>query len=568
MGSRTQILRLRAPFAALLIALAPACGVSGSGPGFVFEESEDTPDPPEVVAGERLFLETRFAEFYFASVGAEVNRELRRGDPTVAVTVTRGAPLPGPFAGRAMNCRVCHLVDEHGGNPAGGVRTYADFARRSPIPAREDGAATTPRNSPPLVNASLPRDVPFFLHFDGEFATAEDLVVDTLTGRNYGWLPEERAAAIAHIARVVRLDDGRGELAEEFGGLRYADLLRGAGGAEFALPKALQLEADLATDEEVVRAVARIVVAYMESLVFIQDARGEFDGGPYDRFLASNGLPRAPEAGETDRDYSLRLRDAVEALEDPVFVTPADGALRLHPQLFAFGDVELEGLKRFLAEPESLPASSDEVLSGGVGSCMTCHPAPNFTDFGFHNVGTAQAEYDAVHGAGAFAALEIPSLGERRTRPDLYLPPSAAEPRALGLLRSAADPADPRRTDLGLWNVFANDAIPAPQEALFDLLCAESGLPPASCTEAALLPLAAARFKTPGLRDLGQSAPYFHTGREDELEDVLRHYRRLSQLAREGAVPNAAPELAGVALVEADLAPLVAFLRSLNEDYE
>jgi len=63
-----------------------------------------------------------------------------------------------------MNCRACHLVDEQSGVSGGGNRTYDDFARRSPIPAREDGLATTPRQSPPLVNASLARRK-FAAHF-------------------------------------------------------------------------------------------------------------------------------------------------------------------------------------------------------------------------------------------------------------------------------------------------------------------------------------------------------------------------------------------------------------------
>ena len=68
------------------------------------------------------------------------------------------------------------LVDDAKTIPGGGSRSYGDFARLSPIPARGDGATHTPRNSPPLVNASLARDRPFFLHFDGEFPSAVALV--------------------------------------------------------------------------------------------------------------------------------------------------------------------------------------------------------------------------------------------------------------------------------------------------------------------------------------------------------------------------------------------------------
>jgi hypothetical protein len=58
-----------------------------------------------------------------------------------------------------------------------------------------------------LVDALLPRDGPLFLHHDGQFATARDLIISTLTGRNYGWKPEEYSTAVEHIARVIREDD-------------------------------------------------------------------------------------------------------------------------------------------------------------------------------------------------------------------------------------------------------------------------------------------------------------------------------------------------------------------------
>ena len=59
----------------------------------------------------------------------------------------------------------------------------------------------------------------------------------------------------------------------------------------------------------------------------------------------------------------------------------------------------------------------------------------------------------------------------------------------------------------------------------------------------------------------------FHSGAMDTIEDVLRHYVATSELARAGKVRNASPELAAVRIDTADVAPLAAFLRALNEDY-
>jgi len=76
-----------------------------------------------------------------------------------------------------------------------------------------------------------------------------------------------------------------------------------------------------------------------------------------------------------------------------------------------------------------------------------------------------------------------------------------------------------------------------------------------------------ARFKTPGLRDLGHSAPYFHDGSRDDLEGVIRFYRAISEQTRSGGVRNPDPELEGIFLGDEDVRPLIRFLMSLDEDY-
>lgn len=116
-------------------------------------EAPARPVPPaEVEVGERLFLETRFAQFFFAHGGANVNAPLKKGDPVLAklaVAKLGASNVRGPFAGQAMNCAACHLNEELKGKrgvPGRGVETFADFARRSPVPVREDGKTTTARN--------------------------------------------------------------------------------------------------------------------------------------------------------------------------------------------------------------------------------------------------------------------------------------------------------------------------------------------------------------------------------------------------------------------------------------
>lgn len=202
-------------------------------------------DPPEIANGERLFLETRFAQFFkiFLDNGGDINDPLPSGDPGLdRMENWKLSPdllVQGPFAGRSINCRNCHMVDEQLDTPGYGMQTYNDFARRSPIPDRGDGKTSTVRISPPLINASLPRKH-FLLHFDGEFPTLLDLVKGTLTGRNYGWLPGEKNQAIQHVASIVRQDNGSGNLVADFGNFSYTDLFEGnlPPDPEFLLPEA------------------------------------------------------------------------------------------------------------------------------------------------------------------------------------------------------------------------------------------------------------------------------------------------------------------------------------------
>lgn len=592
------------------------------------QDVEEAGDPSEIVIGERLFLETRFAQFFkqFVDHGGRTNQPLPTGDPVMNTTVTVGEPLPGPFAGQSMNCRACHLVDEQLDQASGGMRTYTDFARRSPVPAREDGATVAPRNSPPLVNATLPRAGGLLLHFDGEFPTTADLIKSTFAGRNFGWLPGEGAQAIAHLAKIVREDDGSSPLASDFGNLPYSVVLTGTDPsipAEFRIPESFRVSVATATDTEIFNAVANLVSAYTEGLVFSQDDTGTFNLSPYDVFLEKNGLPRKPARQESGLAYSRRLLTLIERLEHDgrlgwvadrphknhrrhhrhrhlKFVAgnpnTENGKFQFHDQPFKFGAKELQGLKIFFGETNRGVPTPIDMKRGKAGNCIACHEAPTFTDFRFHNTGTAQAEYDQIHGPGAFIHLNIPDLRERNANHNQYLPATEQHPHAQGPFRNVPTSANAGLTDLGLWNIFANSDFPGPQQRIRRILCADhlsANLPglgiatPASpefddtfnrlidspafvarCSTQALLPTSIALFKTPGLRDLSHSAPYMHTGQFDTLEQIVNFYRIASDLQRASRLRNGDRELAGIHLTDQDVGPLTAFLRALNEDYE
>ena len=579
---------IRAMFTPLVATVV--CGALALPPAFGQEEEEA--DPAEITNGERLFLETRFAQFFkaFLDDGGDVNIPLPQGDPAVDKAVNWKLSADqfedNPFKGQSMNCRSCHFVDELGVDPeipGYGMRTYSDFARRSPVPAREDGKTVTVRNSPPLVNASLPRKN-FFLHFDAEFTTMVDLVKGTLTGRNYGWLPNEQAEAIAHIAKVVREDDGLGELAQEFEGLSYTVLFTGTDPAipqDFLLPEEFRVDVANATDKEIFEAVSKLIGAYTEDLAFSQDENGNFNLSPYDVFLEKNRLPREPRKWESEGRYRQRLLRLIQRREQRgqlEYITENpntdNGQFQFHNQPFVFGEEELKGLKIFFTQRQHRLAPSD-LANGKVGNCTACHTAPNFTDFKFHNTGIAQAEYDGIHGPGSFAKIDIPRLTKRNRNHNEFLPATGTHPNAKEPFRSIPTSSNAQLTDLGLWNIFANPDFRKPQFRLWLTLCKDQlgGLKNfftifQRCRSSALLPKTIALFKTPGLRDLGHSAPYSHTGQVDTLEGVIKGYISNSQKARDGDLRNGDPLLKRIALLEEDVAPLVAFLQSLNEDYE
>ena len=635
-------------------------------------------DGANVNIGERLFLETRFSQYFFASSGGDVNADVP-GDPTVASLETTSKSVPGPFAGQAMNCRQCHLVDEKGygafGDHTLGNRTYADFTRRSPVPPRDDGHTHTTRNSMPLVDALLPRDVPLFLHHDGQFASVHDLIIGTLTGRNYGWKPNEYATAVHHIANVIRNDDGLGYLAlvardsrfaiELPGETAYANVFSGFNSyqgsflfdprsltADLISPQFwLDMRPGAASDEQIVDLAATLIEKYLRNLTFSQATNGVdfvgagtpiFNGSPFDVFLIKNNLPQLPTTNETSAQYGQRLLVLVNKLSNPRYVTdPADGTYTTQLQTFRFGSNELEGMKIFLKDKNAVRSRFDP----NVGNCAVCHSLPAFTDFLFHNTGASQEEYDAIHGGGSFRKLAVPDLATRQANYDAYLPPTPDHPNATGVFETPPSKNLPGAADLGLWNVYANPDFPAPQAGLFQILprlmglttpqiesatlssdatgqhfviVSSNGVPSSNCyvlaasnpmlpmtnwtiigtatfnqqgrfsvsipvssdatstffrlslqmpAPAEVLSLTLARFKTPTVRDLGHSNPYLHTGRMNTLEDVIRFYQNFAIKARNGGVRNADPELRNIFLDDSAIAPLAAFLRSLNEDY-
>ncbi len=527
-------------------------------------------DPAEIMLGERLFLETRFAQYFKAHLdsGGEINAPLKNGDPALEKTVRFFEQAPyqipfadGPYAGQSYNCRACHLVDEHLEQKELGMRSYADFASRSPIPTRDDGQNTTVRNAPALVDASLPREN-FLLHFDAEFSSLRQLVGGTLTGRNLGWLPGEKPIAIEHICKVVREDDGNNSLAQEFGELSYTKVFLGENVVDdYLIPESLRVDIQKTSCNEVFEAVTNLISIYTEDLMFAQD---ESILSPYDSFLKANHLPTAPDKNETPLEYSKKLLTFIDRLEKNnklQFVSKnpntEHGGFEFHDRAYEFGMQQLQGMRIFFNQSENEDVS--------IGNCIACHAAPHFTDFGLHNTGITQVEYDTIHGQYAFNKLKIPNITQRNKKADLYLPATQKHPNRKEIFRQIPSETNPLAVDLGVWNVFYNKDYPSSQESIKNLIC---GTNTEACnSDDHALQRSIATFKTPSLRDLGHSAPYMHNGQISDLRAVIGFYLAVSVNTRQGMIRNADDEIAKINIKPKDISPLVLFLESLYEDY-
>ena len=153
----------------------------------------------------------------------------------------------------------------------------------------------------------------------------------------------------------------------------------------------------------------------------------------------------------------------------------------------------------------------------GNGKCVSCHLGPNFSDWKFHNIG-------------------IDQLGENI--------PMADEGRAAGLPKLLADPFN---------------CAGAYSDRSDKVGCAVNGI---VLDDGTLVPAEGA-FKTPTLRNVSLTAPYFHTGSEASLADVVDHYDEGGDQAGRftGTVDTNVQRLG---LTDEEKADVVRFLQTLD----
>jgi cytochrome c peroxidase len=273
---------------------------------------------------------------------------------------------------------------------------------------------------------------------------------------------------------------------------------------------AFNVDAETLGRDALVGLVAKAIAEYVRTLTTRKET-------PYDKFVEANGLEHKPAPGEDGKAFARRLLTKIDSLK-------SRGSIKLTKD---FDATALRGMKVFFTTDGG----------GSAGNCATCHVPPLFTDFSFHNKGVSQLDYDRIHGDGTFATLSIPDAALARR-------PSAR-------LRENPSKEHPEYADLGFWNFV-------------DLKT--SALRRAGESDDQFLRRMIATFKTPTLRNLTYTQPYFHDGSIQTLEETVEQIIRVSEMARAGQIRESDDELKRVRITAADVAPLVAFLNALNDD--
>ncbi len=237
--------------------------------------------------------------------------------------------------GFAIACSVCHALGES--VPGKPERFYADHTPTSLTANRE----TTDRNAQTLADAFRAET----FGWDGSRDSMEDMILDKLVGRQYGWSAEDRDDGIDNAAYVL-LNEGHNAIS----GTPYLDQFQEVYGLDLeSLPR-----------PEVAAAAARALADYTRTLRFTMTSR-------WDAFAEQNRFRKQPNDGEDLLNYAASIESRIFNQEGRNLIRRPEG----------FTETAYEGFKTFFRvfDVES------------VGNCVRCHVPPTFSDYALHGTG-------------------------------------------------------------------------------------------------------------------------------------------------------------------------------------
>jgi cytochrome c peroxidase len=221
--------------------------------------------------------------------------------------------------------------------------------------------------------------------------------------------------------------------------------------------------------------------------------------------------------------------------------------------LAAAGPVFWDGRARSLEEQVAGPIESPDEMAQPMDALIERLSADAGVRRAFAQAFPQSPKVDAVNLAKAIATFERTFVSPT-TRFDRFI---AGEQNALS------------KQEVAGFRLFAGKAGCAKCHSGFaftDHAFHDIGLPGDDRGRGAVLRLPAAEhaFKTPGLREIGRSAPYMHDGSLKTLDEVLRHYQ--SGVVERPTLSKDLPR--PLILSEAERADLLAFLATLTSEAE
>jgi cytochrome c peroxidase len=182
--------------------------------------------------------------------------------------------------------------------------------------------------------------------------------------------------------------------------------------------------------------------------------------------------------------------------------------------------------------------SKGKELFEGKAKCISCHNGPEFTSASVQNVQDQRLER-MIMGDGGEAVYDngFYNIGVRPTNEDVGV--------------GGSDP---------FGNPLSESRLA--QQGKFEQLLGKS---PNISVSANQRIAANGAFKTPGLRNVELTAPYFHNGGQLTLEQVVDFYNRGGDF-HEQNINDLDPDIQKLNLSVQEKADLVAFLKSLTDD--
>ncbi len=403
-----------------------------------------------------------------------------------------------------VSCKSCHMVDEK--LKEKGMRGYTDFSKRTAIPYRNGDAEPlqfTHRRTQQLINiAGQNIGSSPVYHWDGEFD-----------------MKSSRSSLIKLIEKTFtsRNMGWRSGEEEKSSAMRLRYILEesynAAGNSGEEKPSYIEQYSKVfgltrndffkLSGEEILD-LCNLAIAF-----YIENISSDIES-PFDIFLKENGIEDPLSADEKILEEFLSKKEfifinkTVPVLKSEITVS----------RKVKFGKKELNGLRLFMNKEKT--------------NCSSCHTPPSFTDNNFYNIGVSEFDYKDVHGnfPGKFYSAEnlVKTLS------------SVDKKSAAGKFQKY--PQKNAAGDIDLGRALFSGEIEGNIGA----------------------------FRTPGLRNLKYSGPYFHSGRAETLHDAVLFHIEAASIRNE--LKFVSKKLGLVPLSDEEIKALIAFIGSLNDHYE